>query len=535
MIQRITPKREMSVSSDQWCVYCSTPFKNKRYLYQHQKRSKSCKKYMDVLFCCQRCGSFRTKGINNLHSHLDTCIGAWVSKQSQSSEIKDLKLKLEAEKVRSNIYLALLASHTGINITKLVKEKNDNIHLFGVTPDMKFFLHDRLPSTCLSCKKENLEDPSSRCSELQKQSHNYRRAPRCVESNPEPTTQAMSLVIEKIDKRSKETLNQLDDDMTSIIIDSCQKLITQLSSSRNYTKLLRKLKTERAKLLGTLKLQEYIQVVTDHNQELSKLLGQKQQSDKKIRTNILNSLTPIDSRLLRYQGYHETQMDGECRDKLETVLRHGRIFSKEFKPYVIQDLSNKLTTYSVAVFPIEKLIRWALINPYGFWNVVYLCWPKSSLEDPYSFYVLTKIKKGKRYWNMDCRLEDFTIDLISCVQPYLIQTFRELYYTVFNDNDYRSNAAELSSFVAEDCEQLAQNIILMSQPRKLCGKLRNLLAIECTYKHTSQDHFSLLGDDPLQRKKFQQKEKIEMVDTVGQLFDQINDEQAVNFYKSRNM
>ena len=95
--------------------------------------------------------------------------------------------------------------------------------------------------------------------------------------------------------------------------------------------------------------------------------------------------------------------------------------------------------------------------------------------------------------------------------------------------------ASYRSFIAEDCEQLAQNIILVSQPRKLCDKLRKLLVENCTYKHTKQDHFSLVGDDVLQRKKFQTKEKIEMVDTVSQLFDDITDEQAVNFYKSRNV
>ena len=448
--------------------------------------------------------------------------------------MKDLKSELAAERVRSSIYLALLASHTDTNVANLVEEKDDEVHLFDVTPKTKLFLHERVPTKRLSSSKES-EDPSPRSSETQKQSQSYRRAPRHVVSNPEPTIQARSLFIDEIDKRSKETLNQLDEDVASVIRDSCQELIDQLGSSRTYTKLLRKLKMERAKLLGTLKLQEYIQVVKDHTKQLSDVFEHKQQPDKKIRTNILSSLTPLDARILRYQGYHDTQMDGECREKLEAVLRHGRIFSKEFKPYVLQDLSDKLTTYSVAVFPIEKLIRWALVNPYGFWNVVYLSWPKSSLEDPYSFYVLRKIKKGKRYWDMNCRLEDFTTDLIACVQPYLIRTFRELYYAVFNDNDYRPNDTELSSFVAEDCEQLAQNIILMSQPRKLCGKLRKLLTTNCAYKHTCQDQFSLLGDDLLQRKRFQRKEKIEMVDTVGQLFDQITDEQAVNFYKSRNV
>jgi|MDTG01.5.fsa_nt_gb hypothetical protein len=533
MIQRKIYKRKMNDSNQYWCDYCSTPSKDHSSLTQHQESCRSYKKYKDVLFCCQRCGAFCTKDIKNLDVHLESCMkgSTLLNSSNLRKELEELRSQLAAEKTRSSIYLALLGSHTGINIEKLIETKDNEIHLFDVTPGTNVFLHERVQTKCLN----KLEGSPVKIPEPQKHSRNYRRAPRYIESNPEPTTQARSLVIDQIDKRSKETLNQLNEDVANIIQQSCKELITQLKSSRTYTKLLRKLKMERSKLLGTLKLQEYIQVVRDHIKDLTVVLSNKQQSSKKVRTNIRNSLTPIEARVLRYQGYHETHLDGDCREKLEAVLRHGRIFSKEFKPYSPQELSDKLTNYSVAVFPIEKLIRWALINPYGFWNVTYLPWPKSTLEDPYSFYVLQKIKKGKRYWNMNCRLEDFTTDLIAGVHPYLIRTFRELYYDVFSDNRYRSNAIELSSFVAEDCEQLARNIILMSQPRKLCRKICKLLTDNCTYKHTKQDHFSLLGDDLLQRKRFQERETIEMVDTVKQLFDHITDEQAVNFFKSRNV
>jgi len=515
----------MSETSLHWCNYCATPFHSKRYLSQHQQRCKTCKRYRDVLFCCEKCGEFKTKGINNLHKHLESCTGDSIT--PPLPDIGTLEAQLAAEKVRSSIYLALLASHTNIDIGSILEKKDGNLHLFDVTPEMKIFLHDKVPA--------ERPTPSKKIRSTPKQSRSYRRAPRAVESNPERSTQAISLVIDEIDKRKKQTLNQMDADSTSGIKHACQEIISQLASVRNYTKLLRQLKNERSKLLGTLGLQDYIQVVKDHTQEISEALANKQQPERKIRGNVLTSLTPLDARLIKYSGYHETQIDGEYREKLSAIIQHGRVFSKEFKPYVNEEMSQKLTTYSVAVFPIEKLIKWSLINPYGFWNVVYMAWPKSSDEDPYSFYSLDKIKKGKRYWNMNCRLEDFVGDLIECVQPYLIHMFRELYYTVFRDNDYRPNAPELSSFIAEDCEQLAQNIILVSQPRKLCDKLRKLLVENCTYKHTKQDHFSLVGDDVLQRKKFQTKEKIEMVDTVSQLFDDITDEQAVNFYKSRNI
>jgi hypothetical protein len=416
---------------------------------------------------------------------------------------------------------------------KIVSNDVNCVHLFDIRPNMKIVLHESVHLSQLEVTDEK-EDLNKENAESQKQSRNYRRAPRQFVSNPEPTDTDILLLIDKIDKKSKETLHHLDQDKTDIITNVCQDLISQLSTRRVYSKILRQLRTERTKLFGTLKLYEYTKVVRTHTEQLHEIFRTKQQSERKIRANILNSLTPVEARLLRYTGYTDTHLDAECRERLEAVIRHGRIFSKEFETYSHQLVGDRLSTYSIAVFPIERLIKWALINPYGFWNVVYLPWPKSSLEDPYSFYVLRKINKGKRYWNMNCRLENFTTDLIGCIQPYLIQTFRELYHATFSDNDYRYNAAEVSPFAAEDCEQLARNIILLSQPRKLCSKLRSLIVNMCTYKHTCKDNFSLLGDDALQRKRFQKKEKIEMVTTVRQLFDQITDEQAVNFYKSRN-
>ena len=535
MIQREEDTKKMSTLTAYWCNYCATAFKSNRYLCQHQARAKSCQKYRDALFCCQRCGIFRTKGIKNFNTHLKTCIGVQPSTPNQCSLVEKLRTELAAEKARSNIYLALLASHSDISTDKILLQKNEGIHLFNIKPKMKIFLHEVLPTEQFNTIESKYEDLSRASSDSQRQSCSYRRAPKQFEDNPELTRQDRSLLIDQIDRKNKETLKQLDKDKASTISNACQEFINQLPTSRVYTKILKKLRVERSKLLGTLRLDEYRQVVKTHTEQLYKIFHSKQQSDKKIRSNVLNSLTPIEARLMRYPGYTDTHLDAKCRERLETVVRHGRICAKEFEIYALQQLSDKLTTYSVAVFPIEKLIKWALINPYCFWNVVYLAWPKSNTEDPYSFYVLRKIKKGKRYWNMNCRLEDFTTDLIACIQPYLVQTFRELYYAVFSDNGYRPNCMELSPFVAEDCEQLARNIILLSQPRKLCGKLRKLLTSECTYKHTCKDNFSLLGDDPLQRKRFQKKEKIEMVSTVTQLFDQITDEQAVNFYKSRNV
>ena len=131
----------MSKTSLHWCNYCATPFHSKRYLSQHQQRCKTCKRYRDVLFCCERCGEFKTKGINNLHKHLESCTGEGITPPVH--DIGTLETQLAAEKVRSSIYLALLTSHTNIDISSILEKKDGDLHLFDVTPGMKIFLHEK--------------------------------------------------------------------------------------------------------------------------------------------------------------------------------------------------------------------------------------------------------------------------------------------------------------------------------------------------------------------------------------------------------
>ena len=214
----------MSKSSLYWCNYCDTTFKSKRYLLQHQKRCKICMKYKYALFCCEKCGTFKTKGINNFHTHINNCTGNnqlpnnTPTAQNISNEttlpnntptttqnmiIESLKAQLEAEKVRSNIYAALLTAHTNIDMSNLIRENKGKIHLFNVTPEMKVFLHDRV-------KTESIQKKCIIPITTSSSSRSYRRAPRDVESNPEPTTKDISLVINEIDKKNKETLNPME-------------------------------------------------------------------------------------------------------------------------------------------------------------------------------------------------------------------------------------------------------------------------------------------------------------------------------------
>ena len=299
-----------------------------------------------------------------------------------------------------------------------------------------------------------------------------------------------------------------------------------------YTKLLHNLKKERGKLLKLTSIETYKDVLEEHIASVMKIFKEKQQTDKNIRRNTMTSLSPFDSRLVEYPGFTDTLLGIDCRERLKDAIKCNQNFTKKLSPYSFEKTTKPLTTYAVAVFPLDILLKWCLINPIGQSNIIYVHRPS---QDPYSFYTLTSIKNGKKYWTMNCRLENLSNDIISSTRPYLIHTFRKLYYMVFKDNIYRANYNELSNFAGEDCEQLARNIIFASKPKNVCHKLREIIMASCVYKPTDNDIFSLLGDDPLQRKRFNLPEIVDIQGIVSSMFDEISVEDATNFYESRNV
>lgn len=523
----------MKATSTHWCNYCDSPFSSKKYLIQHQQRSKICKKYKDALFHCQRCNNYRTKGIRNLDAHLESCKGG--PTVCVDNTMCKLTAKLHLLERENDILKGILQSISNIEMDKLFLAKRDEIELFNLTPETKIFLCEKYPDIEEKILITKEPDPAAAEKSDLSESKTYRRPKKNLRTNQELEVKEKDELIKKIEEERLISLGTLNNAQIETIINQCDTLIDQLVSSRLYSKILKRLWMERSKLLTTLGLKKYQELTQNHVNRLCKVFEAKKQTDKKIKTSIKSALTPLELRLLKYPGYTDTQLDTDYQESLEILLRYGSSFPKSPKPYSSQEVCSRITNYTVALFPIEKLIRWALINPYNQFNVGYLPLPRSIPSDPYSFYTHRETKKGKRNWNMDCRLEDLTTDLIGTIQPYLISLFRELYYSVFNDNNYYPDYKERSTFAAEDCEQLAQNIILFSQPRKLNAKLRKLVMTECTLECTSNDLFNIFADDPLQKRKFAKKEIVEMVSTVRQLFDQITDEQAVIFYKSRDV
>jgi hypothetical protein len=306
-----------------------------------------------------------------------------------------------------------------------------------------------------------------------------------------------------------------------------------LKQSRIYTKILNDLAKKRMNIFGRMSLSNYQNLLCDQIRTIEDIFCEKNYTDKKSINIISKGLSALESRMIYYGNYTQTHLEIDEIQKLDTVLDLEKQFPKEYVPYDSIKFFNCFYNYGLVLFPFKKNLERYMFNRYELFNVIYLPLPKNTEDDPYSFYILDRVSKEKRYWKMDCRLEDVSSALIANVLPYMISMFKKLYRDVFGDNDFRSDFKNKCQLTECDCEQLLQNIILLGQPKEFCNILRSIVKKKASYTPTENDKFNLYGDDALQRKRFHDKEDVDLVDIIKQLFDDISSAQSVDFYRSR--
>jgi hypothetical protein len=171
-----------------------------------------------------------------------------------------------------------------------------------------------------------------------------------------------------------------------------------------------------------------------------------------------------------------------------------------------------------------------LFNKYSFHNLIYIDLPQSEEFDPYSFYKLVSVNGKKRKWNLVCRLEDITDDILFNLRPYCISLFRRIYCDIFNDNDYRPDYKKYSQIGSEDCDQLLQNIITLSRTHNFCLTIQKLVIEQATYKPTEFDKFNLYSDDKVQHRRFKDTcdSEDDVISVIKQLFDGMSEDDVSN-------
>ncbi len=227
-----------------------------------------------------------------------------------------------------------------------------------------------------------------------------------------------------------------------------------------------------------------------------------------------------------------------------------------FSPFDKDKLLTPIKNYSLALFPVLTLVK---LFPKG--NIAYFPYKKSSGEDPYSFYVLTKSEKKSvvpdpkdllagskpapkqelvehsrqkgvekfrpkgivNYWRMDCRLEELSRDIADDLRITCIKIFRKIYFDVFKDNRYRKDYEQHSPILKEECTQLLMNIRTLARYNSFRKELVRIIFEDCTINPTEDDKCALAGDDHIQRKRLlmDKDSDEELIISTKELFDDV--------------
>jgi hypothetical protein len=236
-----------------------------------------------------------------------------------------------------------------------------------------------------------------------------------------------------------------------------------------------------------------------------------------------------------FTDYDKYQINTDDIQRLKKSMYFLAQYESEYKIFNSIKLYSNFYNYSSVLFDMKENITRFLINKNGFNNIIYVPLPKSYDYDPYSFYTLEKITKKHREWNMDCRLESLSNSFTHNVRPFLIQTFRRIYFDVFHDNSYRLKYDNKTQIIDCDCEQLIRNIMTLLDPIPFSKILRIIVKEHAAYIPIDSDKFNLRHDDNLQKKKFEsyKVDENECIRIVKTMFDDISTEDALDFYRKK--
>jgi hypothetical protein len=440
-------------------------------------------------------------------------------------EIQHLQVLLSIEKTKNHIYKQIIEKTLDMKLTDRTDEILNEIVFKKIkkkSPEQynQIIQHSPIRNQTFS-KPVDVDEKKKKI---------YKNVPKTLEITEEPSPESIhdNIKIKEVflSEEIKQIFGEFDIDICK---DEIKNSFDSIKDSRNYTQVLTHIKNNRTYLQTVLSPDEYVSLLKEHMSKVRVIFSDKSFNDKKIHQTIFPKFfSALEYRLIKVEGFEKQNIEMEDISKFKISQKISANYPKTFRVFDNSVFYKYFLNYSIALNSVSELFEKYINNPYGFKNIIYL--PVS--DDVFSFYTLVKIENNKRFWKMDCRLETITNELSETVKNYCIALFRSIYKGCFNTNNFIIEYKSKYQVLEFDCEQILQNLFLCIHFFKINDILKNIVKDICTYSATSNDKFDLYSDDKEQLQNFKHHsiEQSDFLDIVKQLFDNIEDSTAKEFY-----
>lgn len=428
---------------------------------------------------CYRCDQI-FKNFTHLEKHVSKCNMIKSEKESLLLQTKELELK--CERLKCSLLKELLKTHTTIPVDNLFKEMDDGIHIYNYeNGNVPIIVH-----SILGDKGKNLiitNDKKERFKTI------------TDELDYDAITIIASPFVETNKNSSEPEELKLPEPIGAI-----ENLFESLKTEKQYSKILTNIKSYIFSHSSNKTYEEFLLFIKDVYDKTKNILINK----NKKQHYLSKILSPLNSRILYFDKdigspNMEESINIDEINNIKICLSKKQQTTCNFfdKEGFIRQFKN----YSICLFPIMKLVE-MYISAYNQY-IIYIPLSKSKLSDPYSFYTLAKPDNNTiKKWRMDCRLDNFGRELVEELRNFSIKLFRQIYYSIFKDNSYRSDYRKQSVVFDEEGEQLIQNIYCLSKYYSFRQALCQIVIDNCVYKVSDNDKTNLTSDDNLLKQKF---------------------------------
>lgn len=281
-------------------------------------------------------------------------------------------------------------------------------------------------------------------------------------------------------KTKKEICNYSDKQCLNEL--TCVFNYMKIHSQRQiHTKCCKYIKTIMKKLFFILDNKTYVDKVHSNLNELLEICKKNKYNNSKTESLISKAISTVDIRVIGYNKFTDIGID------VSDLELYCKYIKNKMSIINTHDLSKIFEYMNTCLFSLMEL-KGILEMTIPFMNIVYV-----DDECDFNYYILDDIKDNTRYWKQDTYLINFTEELISNYRTYGVILFRDIYFKIFNDNEYRDYYKNYNIITENDCQQIIQNIYYMND-KKVCNELiREIIKNKCKYTPCSEwkDKFDL--------------------------------------------